>query len=254
MTTLSSVVLNNEACSLIEQFRYTEAIKILQHALLLSKTELSHAQGIPSSSQSLQTANHCTMSVLRYSEGSFGQHRNVHFGASSPVITDYSFLDEGDFLNTKNLDGSYVHVYTQPVFISDELVQNDLAKAFALTFNLAITCHLQCIKQDEQSEVSMSLQNQNLAKSFYKLALEIEGVDKVFGVHLYAAVLNNLSAIFKLFEGSDSEDAASYDRILTRYMFLLIDTSNSFTTTKTFIDFMKNLTPLILRNSVAAAA
>lgn len=246
----SSTDLNNEACSLVKLRRYDEAMMHLRRALCSIKAEVE-VQVVASSSQrkSLEDdAGHFAVEDV-----SLGTQANISADDLSqralacPMNEDSDYFYEESGVTVDPTDS----IYMKLVFIDFEDSRFFALRSFAITFNLAVTSHLRSIELKKEGNELLSLRTIGLAKKLYALAVQIEG-SEVFGAHLPAACFNNLARACRSM--GDDEEAEYYDRLLLSDLILLIDTGYVSASSKILKGFMKNVTYLLLKSAVVAAA
>lgn len=237
--------LNNQACVLIRQGRYTEASTLLRRALLLTKREMEVLQ----QSRSRSPVHHDDFKLQGQQSSAANEEVVITPSLDNDVVMmDVDSQDEEE----EAYDVSSHYVYAQPVFLNKicgEHFFND--RSFAITFNLAIASHLMSIQQERQGgEETLALRSKTLAKSLYGLAMQIQG-SEVFGQHLPAAILNNMSGVC-----SDPQEAQRYDELLLSALFLHVGTGNvSAPDSQVYLaKFLGNVSYLLGSTDIASAA
>jgi hypothetical protein len=276
---LSSAFLNNQACLLIQHGRYGEAATTLRRALVLTKSqmELVNQPSSSSSPPSSRPEQHEQQHQLR-SPNSSGVETPTeplqlpYLPCATTPNNDVDVMDVDDcpyeggdhdrhhyhsFSSSSSLPSHYI--YNQPVCLPDLNNDNSVCYddcynvwSFAITFNLALASHLMSIELDRTTvaDKSSSFQYKTVAKSLYRLSLQIKG-SQMLGEHLPAAILNNISDVCL-----DRREARYYDQMLLSALFLQVDMGNASSpqTQMYFNRFLKNVSYLLGASNVAAAA
>ncbi|KAG7371494.1 hypothetical protein IV203_020064 [Nitzschia inconspicua] len=223
--------INNEACSLLDSAEYGTAVGLFKEALTVLQTEIS---GSDSNIELFSERTKLCVPRIQNSSTSFYFHQQTeHFGP---------------------------WIYAQPLRISPDESDVSNSHVFAVTFNMALACHLLATEFEDDSVGNDARQYFIKAKKLYQLPLKLiqESTSNFTSLmeedlFLFAAVLNNISHVHSSLE--EIECMMVYRHQLVKTLFFFIDAGViSHDRTFAFDCFLVNVQDIVCRIYTAGAA
>ncbi|KAG7343785.1 hypothetical protein IV203_021793 [Nitzschia inconspicua] len=235
--------LNNEACDLLECLEYRTAVGLLKEALTELKKDISRT-----------AMGHVFVSAERI------KRSDPRIQSSGKI---FFFHQTNNQFQIRSMNAGQ-WIYNQPLWIlpGESDVSNSLV--FAITFNLALACHLLATEFENCGVDKDARQYYYMARNLYQLPLKMIQEDykndnSVMDrdLFLFAAILNNASHVHSFLE--EEECALVYRHQLVKALFFFVDAGMTFATTShdgtgTLDYFFENVKDLVCRIDIAPAA
>jgi hypothetical protein len=194
--------LNNRACELFHRKEYNAAFSVFKEAMESLKNDVDMA------ASGISNASITAMSSLPYTNA-------------------------GLFLLHQQADKPRPHwLYSQPLWIPYQTDSNLNYAAFAITFNLALTCHLRAITFESINQLEDSHTSYQMAKKLYQLPIQvlkdytagrIGTSDQEYLV--LVGIFNNVAHVHCAL--GEDETSSLYRQQLVRTVFFLVDNRSS---------------------------
>jgi hypothetical protein len=272
LTTFTAAQINNRACELVVDKKYSDAFELYKVALSQLQREMGDSRRghLPYTQEQLHRLIHEAMVTNNNKPSSTTAlvgHGN-HFCSIKSMKRDHATSKKEDNDTTSSLLPHPMDlIYSRPLLVQDG--SNDLSlTAFALTFNIAISGHLMALQKEQDGNFEGARMGYLYSRRLYQLPLQqleqraagdplsrllLHEELRIDG-YIHLAIFNNLSHVHSALQVEDH--AQAYRKRLVECLFYFQHTGLVVTKEETYLFhcFMDNVFDVIARPICVAGA